>query len=82
MKAGQGEGQEEGKEEGKDGKESWGKGIRGGTWVVCDEKALVWEEAPEAYKDVWAVGADLERAGVARRVGWARGVVSYKVRFD
>ena len=54
--------------------------IHGGTWVVCEDKQLVWEEAGEAYKDVWAVGEDLVRKGVAERWGWCRGRVSYKVR--
>lgn len=51
-----------------------------GTWVICDEKDLVWEEAPEAYKDVQAVGQDLADAGVATIEGWCRARVSYKVR--
>lgn len=51
-----------------------------GTWVVCEEKNLVFEEAPEAYKDVEAVGEDLVDAGVARRVGVCKAKVSYKVR--
>ncbi|KAF3042243.1 hypothetical protein E8E11_000185 [Didymella keratinophila] len=51
-----------------------------GTWVVCDEKDLVFEEAPDAYKDVQAVGQDLVDAGVANIVGWCRARVSYKVR--
>lgn len=50
------------------------------TWVICEEKSLVWEEAPEAYKDVEAVGQDLVDAGVAEIVGWCRARVSYKVR--
>ncbi|MCJ1399483.1 hypothetical protein MMC11_002685 [Xylographa trunciseda] len=57
-----------------------GRDVSGGTWVVCEDKALVWEEAPEAYKDVWAVGDDLVEAGAAERVGWCWGRVSYKVR--
>lgn len=57
-----------------------GKDVHGGTWVVCEDKQLVWEEAPEAYKDIWAVGADLVAKGCAERVGWCKGVVSYKVR--
>lgn len=61
------------------GKDS-GEDIHGGTWVVCEDKQLVWEEAGEAYKDVWAVGEDLVRRGVAERWGWCRGRVSYKVR--
>lgn len=51
-----------------------------GTWVICDEKDLVFEEAPDAYKDVEAVGQDLVDAGVAQVVGWCRARVSYKVR--
>lgn len=57
-----------------------GQGVRGGTWVVCEEKSLVWEEAVEAYKDVFAVAEDLVREGVAECVGWCRGRVCYKVR--
>ena len=52
----------------------------GGTWVVCEDKQLVWEEAGEAYKDVWDVGGDLVKRGVAEKMGWCRPVVSYKVR--
>jgi RNA-splicing ligase RtcB len=51
-----------------------------GTWVVCDEKDLVFEEAPDAYKDVEAVGQDLVDAGAAKIVGWCRARISYKVR--
>jgi RNA-splicing ligase RtcB len=53
-----------------------------GTWVVCDEKDLVFEEAPEAYKDVHAVAQDLAREGVAQVMGWCRARVSYKVRHE
>jgi RNA-splicing ligase RtcB len=51
-----------------------------GTWVICEEKDLVWEEAPEAYKDVELVGQDLVDVGVAEIVGRCRARVSYKVR--
>ena len=57
-----------------------GRDVSGGCWVVCEEKQLVWEEAPEAYKDVWDVGEDLVNKGCAERWGWCRGRVSYKVR--
>lgn len=57
-----------------------GRDVNGGCWVVCEEKALVWEEAPEAYKDVWDVGEDLVQKRCAERWGWCRGRVSYKVR--
>ncbi|KAF2639823.1 hypothetical protein P280DRAFT_50100 [Massarina eburnea CBS 473.64] len=58
------------------------KGSRNGegTWVICDEKDLVYEEAPDAYKDVHAVAEDLVQEGVAKIVGWCRARVSYKVR--
>ncbi|KAH8730983.1 tRNA-splicing ligase [Phaeosphaeriaceae sp. PMI808] len=52
----------------------------GGTWVICDEKELAWEEAPAAYKDVELVGQDLVDTGVASIVGRCRARVSYKVR--
>ncbi len=57
-----------------------GRDVNGGCWVVCEEKQLVWEEASEAYKDVWDVGNDLVEKGCAERWGWCRGRVSYKVR--
>ncbi|KAL6718066.1 hypothetical protein ACLMJK_004151 [Lecanora helva] len=57
-----------------------GRDVHGGCWVVCEMKDLVWEEAPEAYKDVWDVGDDLVKKGCAERWGWCRGRVSYKVR--
>ncbi|KAL8793543.1 MAG: hypothetical protein Q9195_003916 [Heterodermia aff. obscurata] len=62
------------------GEKGRGEDVNGGTWVVCEDKQLVWEEAGEAYKDVWAVGEDLVRRGVAEKWGWCRGKVSYKVR--
>lgn len=55
-------------------------GYHGGTWVICDESDLIWEEAPEAYKDVEKVGQDLVAAGAAEVVGRCRARVSYKVR--
>lgn len=64
-----------------DGK-SGGKGsvLKGAGWVVCDDKELVWEEAPEAYKDVEMVGEDMRRCGVAEVVGRCVPRVTYKVR--
>ncbi|WVR05533.1 hypothetical protein IAU60_002551 [Kwoniella sp. DSM 27419] len=51
-----------------------------GTWVVCEDKELVWEEAPEAYKDIRAVASDLASAGLVNVLGWSHPRVSYKVR--
>ncbi|KAF2430585.1 hypothetical protein EJ08DRAFT_238691 [Tothia fuscella] len=59
-----------------------GSDVHGGTWVICDQKDLVWEEAPEAYKDIYAVAEDLVGSGVAEVVGWCRARVSYKVRVE
>lgn len=59
-----------------------GRDVHGGTWVICDQKELVWEESPDAYKDVFAVADDLEREGVAEVMGWLRARVSYKVRHE
>ena len=56
--------------------------IKRGSWVICEEKELVWEEAPQAYKDVLEVADDLQNAGVAEVLGWCRPRVSYKVRRD
>jgi RNA-splicing ligase RtcB len=53
---------------------------REGTWVICDEKDLVYEEAPDAYKNVHAVSSDLVRERVAEVIGWCSPRVSYKTR--
>ncbi|KAI9032177.1 tRNA-splicing ligase [Hyaloraphidium curvatum] len=51
-----------------------------GSVVVCSDKTLLYEEAPEAYKDSDAVVKDLEEAGLCRVVAVLRPVVTYKVR--
>jgi len=56
--------------------------IKQGSWVICEDKELVWEEAPQAYKDVLEVADDLQRAGVAEVIGWCRPRISYKVRHE
>lgn len=62
------------------GKSGKGTVLKGAGWVVCDDKELVWEEAPEAYKDVEMVGEDMRRCGVAEVVGRCVPRVTYKVR--
>lgn len=62
------------------GKSGKGSVLKGAGWVVCDDKELVWEEAPEAYKDVEMVGEDMRRCGVAEVVGRCVPRVTYKVR--
>ncbi|EJD40593.1 release factor H-coupled R [Auricularia subglabra TFB-10046 SS5] len=48
--------------------------------VVCEDRALMLEERPEAYKDINGVVRDMEQLGMARPVVKLRPVVSYKVR--
>jgi RNA-splicing ligase RtcB len=50
------------------------------TWVICDEKDLVSDEAPDAYKDVRAIVQDLVDDVVVDIIGWCRAQVSYNVR--
>lgn len=49
-----------------------------GNRVICADKALAAEEAPEAYKDVRRVVADLEEHGLARVVATLRPIVTFK----
>jgi release factor H-coupled RctB family protein len=51
-----------------------------GGWVICEDKELIYEEAPEGYKDVECVIADLVDAGACRVIAWGMPRVSYKVR--
>ena len=39
-----------------------------GSTVICDDRALLYEEHPDAYKDIDAVIADMAGLGVARTV--------------
>ncbi len=49
-----------------------------GGHVVCEDRDLLIEEAPEAYKSSDRVVADLEATGAARRVAAFRPVVTFK----
>lgn len=51
-----------------------------GSHVICEDRQLLYEEAPQAYKDVTAVIADLVDAGLCRVLAILRPVVTYKVR--
>jgi release factor H-coupled RctB family protein len=48
--------------------------------VICADKALIYEEAPQAYKDVDTVLDSLEGAGLARAIARLRPVMTYKTR--
>jgi release factor H-coupled RctB family protein len=51
-----------------------------GSVVLCDDKDLLFEEAPAAYKDVDRVVQDLVDGGVGRVVAVTRPLITYKVR--
>ncbi len=53
-----------------------------GSAVICENRDLLYEEAPEAYKKIDAVVADLVDASVARVIASFRPVITYKVRND
>lgn len=48
--------------------------------VICEDRRLIFEEAPEAYKDIGGVIRDLEEAGLIRVVASLRPLLSYKTR--
>ena len=51
-----------------------------GSRVICEDKDLLYEEAPAAYKDIDRVIADTESHGLARTIAVLRPVLTYKVR--
>ena len=53
-----------------------------GSVVVCENRALLLEERPDAYKDVEGVVRDMDTLGMATKVVQLRPVVSYKMRLQ
>jgi release factor H-coupled RctB family protein len=51
-----------------------------GSRVVCDDRALIYEEAPEAYKDIDSIIAALRAAGLVRVLARLKPVLTYKTR--
>lgn len=51
-----------------------------GSHVICEDRELIYEEAPQAYKDIRGVIADLEAAGLVRVIAEMKPVLTYKVR--
>lgn len=51
-----------------------------GSRVICEDRQLIFEEAPQAYKDIHRVVADLVEAGLIDVVATLRPLVTYKVR--
>jgi release factor H-coupled RctB family protein len=48
--------------------------------VVCDDRSLLYEEAPPAYKDIDVVVADLANAGLISIIATLRAVFTYRAR--
>ncbi|MDM5180900.1 RNA ligase RtcB family protein [Massilia sp. DJPM01] len=48
--------------------------------VICNDRALIYEEAPQAYKNVDSVLGSLVGAGLARVVSRSKPVLTYKTR--
>lgn len=48
--------------------------------VICEDKRLIFEEAPQAYKDIHQVIAALTDAGLIRVIATLRPLISYKMR--
>ena len=48
--------------------------------VICEDRRLIYEEAPQVYKDISRVIADLEDHGLIRTIASLRPLISYKTR--
>lgn len=51
-----------------------------GSRVVCEDKDLIFEEAPQAYKKIDSVVNDLVNAGLIKVIAILRPVITYKTR--
>ncbi|KAG2373498.1 hypothetical protein C9374_012105 [Naegleria lovaniensis] len=51
-----------------------------GSRVICEDKTLLFEEQPAAYKDIDTVISDLEHFGVIEVVAILRPLITYKMR--
>ena len=51
-----------------------------GSHVICEDRRLIFEEAPDAYKDIGMVIGDLEQTGLIRVIAKLRPLLSYKTR--
>ncbi|TDQ44140.1 RNA ligase RtcB family protein [Permianibacter aggregans] len=51
-----------------------------GSRVICDDKALLFEEAPQAYKPIDSIVEVLQQAGLIRVLARLKPVLTYKTR--
>jgi release factor H-coupled RctB family protein len=48
--------------------------------VICEDKALIYEEAPQAYKDISQVILDMENHGLIEVIATLKPIITYKTR--
>jgi release factor H-coupled RctB family protein len=53
-----------------------------GSWVICQDRDLLYEEAPQAYKPIEQVITDLLEAGLIRVLAELSPLLTYKIRRD
>jgi release factor H-coupled RctB family protein len=51
-----------------------------GSHVICENKELLYQEAPQAYKNITTVIDDLVQAGLIEVVAILKPLITYKVR--
>ena len=50
--------------------------------MICDDKELLYEEAPQAYKSIDQVIQDMIEHGMIRVLATLRPLITYKVRHE
>ena len=48
--------------------------------MICEDKELLYEEAPQAYKNIAVVIDDFVKAGLVEVIAVLKPLVTYKVR--
>ena len=51
-----------------------------GSYVICEDKSLLYEEAPQAYKNIESVVGDLVNESIVSVIAVFRPIITYKVR--
>lgn len=51
-----------------------------GSRVICEDKDLIYEEAPQAYKNIETVIADMVEFGLVKVIASFKPLITYKVR--
>ncbi len=53
-----------------------------GSHVICEDKDLLWEEAPEAYKEIQDIIIDLVEQKLVQVIAIMRPLITYKLRAE